>query len=410
MLASSRRAIGRLEGSSEIEATMPDNRWTKARDAPGFQRKGRQAAVDAKPLRNSGIRDGKGAGAPPMSQIDDLCGLFSCVLGGLAPSAMSLSLLRTTTAILAAACASPKASPPVSAHPSLAPAGFWDHWGDGRAEIDVYRLTTPRYGELRAGEAVHVFVTETFTHAQRVKSDGGHDDEYPVIKLNESRDFTTGIYDYNVMTSAFVRLDGGAAWGAPTKVTFSAQEWCGQTWEQHTIDGPRDRVVGHSYFDGEADQDAVIDLPPSVWFEDAAPIWVRGLAGEVATSGLDVAVVPRAMDTRFAHRPLTIAPATLTVGAPEPVTVPFGTFEARPIAIARADGAGATWWVEVAPPHRIVRWTRTDGEVADLVGSQRTAYWQENSAAFESRRGEIGLPPRQWPTPETNVRQHAVEP
>ena len=32
--------------------------------------------------------------------------------------------------------------------------GFWSHWGDGRAEVVGYKLTQPRYGEPRAGEAV----------------------------------------------------------------------------------------------------------------------------------------------------------------------------------------------------------------------------------------------------------------
>ena len=99
---------------------------------------------------------------------------------------------------------------------SQAPAGFWDHWGDGQAEIASYTLSQRRYGELRSGEAVLVTVTETLTAAQRVKSDGGHPDEFPVIKLNEVRDFQTGLYDYNALTSAFLALDGSLPLGLPT--------------------------------------------------------------------------------------------------------------------------------------------------------------------------------------------------
>ena len=54
---------------------------------------------------------------------------------------------------------------------SQAAAGFWDHWGDGSAELAGYRLTQPRYGQARRGEAVFVTVTEEFTRATRVKSD-----------------------------------------------------------------------------------------------------------------------------------------------------------------------------------------------------------------------------------------------
>ena len=94
--------------------------------------------------------------------------------------------------------------------PSQAPPGFWDHWGDGSAELAGYRLTQPRYGQARRGEAVFVTVTEEFTRATRVKSDGGHGDEYPILKLNEVRDFQTGVYDYNVLTSSFLALTGAA--------------------------------------------------------------------------------------------------------------------------------------------------------------------------------------------------------
>src|SRR4029078_6957455 len=95
-----------------------------------------------------------------------------------------------------------------------------------------YCLVTLLCGQLRHGRTVLVFVTEDFTDAQRVKSDGGHEDEYPVLKVNEARDFQTGVYDYNVMTSAFVRIDGKGAFGMPVKVSTSIQEWCGHVYEQ----------------------------------------------------------------------------------------------------------------------------------------------------------------------------------
>ncbi len=51
---------------------------------------------------------------------------------------------------------------------------FWSHWGDGKAELDGYALTQPRYGELREGTAVLIFVTEDFSDSlTRVKADPG---------------------------------------------------------------------------------------------------------------------------------------------------------------------------------------------------------------------------------------------
>ena len=81
------------------------------------------------------------------------------------------------------------------------------HWSDNKAELAGYKLETPRYGEQRTGHAVAIFVTETLAHDSRVKTnkpqDGSH---YPVMKLNLTKDFQTGIYDYNTMLSAFVTL------------------------------------------------------------------------------------------------------------------------------------------------------------------------------------------------------------
>src|SRR6476469_9637897 len=108
--------------------------------------------------------------------------------------------------------ASPQAAPSA---PSNAPGGlefgdeFWKHWGDGKGELAGYDLTIPRYGQIRKGVAITVFVTETFSNSLRVKSDPGRhpkSDEFPVMKLNLVEDFATGIYDYNLLTSSFVAL------------------------------------------------------------------------------------------------------------------------------------------------------------------------------------------------------------
>src|SRR5260221_4765220 len=109
---------------------------------------------------------------------------------------------------------------------------FWAHWGDGKAELNGYRLTQPRYGSPRAGTAVLIFVTEDFSDSLRVKADPGKhpaSDVYPVMKLNAVRDFQTGIYDYNILTSTFLRVAAG--WPV-AKVSFSSQEWCGDVYHQ----------------------------------------------------------------------------------------------------------------------------------------------------------------------------------
>ena len=292
------------------------------------------------------------------------------------------------------ACATAAVGEETPLPPSQAPAGFWDHWGDGRAEIDAYTLTQPRYGELRHGTAVLVYVTETFTQGQRVKSDGGHSDEMPVLKLNEVRDFQTGIYDYNVLTSTFVVLDGSLALGVPTKVSMGSQEWCGNVYEQLLFWPDRLERTLHSYFDGEGDRRETMPIPARGIDGDALPIVVRGLAGDLVPPGGErtVPVLDRVLDSRFQHEPPRFRTTTITRAADtETVEAPLGRFEVQRFEASTEGGQTMRFYVEVAPPQRLIGWTRSDGEEAWIRGSVRTSYWQENHEGDEAMLKDLGL-------------------
>ena len=281
-----------------------------------------------------------------------------------------------------------------------APAGFWAHWGDGRAELAAYALTQPRYGEARTGEAILVTVTEEFTARQRVKSDGGHGDEYPVIKLNEVRDFQTGVYDYNVMTSSWLRLDGRVPLGLPDKVSFSMQEWCGHVYEELVVQPDSLEHLFHSYFDGETRGRTDQELPARAVVADAMPMLVRGLGGDLVTPGESRTVpwLESAPERRMRHKGFRWKEATISRSAKtSTVSVPAGAFEVYTVT-AEVGGAGSTtWYVEAAAPHRLVRWERSDGEVAELTGVNRRSYWNDAGEGREQLRAELGLPARAWP-------------
>src|SRR5258705_1517015 len=128
-------------------------------------------------------------------------------------------LRRSLCAVLISAAVSPAASLP--SYDKV----FWSVWGDGQAELAGYDLTIPRYNQPRRGVAVTIFVTETFSNTARVKADPGRhpaSDEFPVMKLNLVKDYQTGGYDYNEMTSSFVALQpvNGRAAGSPSKIVF----------------------------------------------------------------------------------------------------------------------------------------------------------------------------------------------
>lgn len=308
---------------------------------------------------------------------------------------ISTSPLAAAALILVAGCASSSARPPAEIAGPVAQAlpGFWDHWGDGLAEIDGYAITMPRYGDLRRGEAVQIWVTETFTDGQRVKSDGGHPDEYPVLKLNDVRHFQTGIYDYHVMGQTFTRLDGRQPLGQPVKVTLGVQEWCGQVYEEWLGFPGYFQRTRHSYFDGESAAGDRQDTPGGGVLADQAALVARGLVG--AADGT-VPWMPSLLDQRLLHREPAWTTATIHRDPPADVVVPAGTFRAVPVRFEVAGATGYTFFVEEAEPHRIVRWERPDGEVAELTGSIRATYWDQNAEGFERLRADLGLGVPSW--------------
>ncbi|HYM81866.1 MAG TPA: hypothetical protein VEY91_10735 [Candidatus Limnocylindria bacterium] len=284
---------------------------------------------------------------------------------------------------------------------------FWKHWGDGRGELSGYDLTFRRYGQPRKGVAVAVFVTETFSNTLRVKSDNGRHpvtDEFPVMKLNLVKDFPTGIYDYNLMTSAFVALApvNGRPAGSTTKVSFSSQEWCGHVYAQLLFDASSARLTSHSYFDGEADQERKVTVPAGALAGDAALLWARGLAAPVLAPGerREVPWMRSLLTSRVTHRPAVVTRATLArLGGTSRVTVPAGTFEVERRTVAIDGGATWTFVVEKAAPHRVVSWESSDGERAELLASERLKYWEMNGPGGERALARLGLRPRPLRTP-----------
>lgn len=276
-----------------------------------------------------------------------------------------------------------------------APSDFQKHWSDGRAEMNGYRLKQPRYGAVREGRAALIYVTEDMSDTLRVKADPGKHpaaDVYPVLKLNEDRHFQTGVYGYSVLTSTFVRPAPG--WPV-AKVSFSAQEWCGHVYHQLLVRGDRIEGTRHSYFDGEADATDRLAHPAGGLMEDALPILLRGW-GFFSMKPGEARAVPflrSLMSARFDHRPLAWGKATLERrAAAGSVAVPAGRFATTTYAVAIDGGPTVTYEIEAAHPFRLVRWSSTTGEEAELLGSTRLAYWKHNDPAGERFLPEMGFP------------------
>jgi hypothetical protein len=179
------------------------------------------------------------------------------------------------------------------------PDQFQDYWYHRGAEISRFALQQARYGEMHAGDAVLVFVTEPMNPKIQVKADHARPDTIPILKLNAIRKFFTGIYPYSVMTSIFTPVNI-LEHPLPLKITTSVQEWCGHVYIQMNLQDDAYRVRLHSYFEREADQDFAIENHVT---EDAVWNMLR-IAPRNLPRGT-FAMIPGTVYARLAHRPIT---------------------------------------------------------------------------------------------------------
>ena len=269
---------------------------------------------------------------------------------------------------------------------------FGDHWHDGKAELDGYRLTVSRYGEERDGTAVMIFVTEPFSESKRVKVDdpyGNPDDTFNVLKLNLVRDFQTGIYDYNTMTSVFARTSDFT----PAKISFSSAEWCGHVYEELVFRPSGISGRYYSYFEDES-SDIAIDAVTGGIAEDNLFIVLRGLRDDYLEPGgaRTVRLLPSSFYRRLAHREQRWVSADIRRDKDTAkVEVPAGEFETMVYRVDIEGGRQGVFHIESAYPHRIVRWQLAPDVEGVLTGSKRLVYWQLNKNGGEKYLKEIGL-------------------
>ena len=302
-----------------------------------------------------------------------------------------LSLLAPAVFLLLGSCAHEPAS--VAARGD---GEFEALWYDGQAELSGYVWKGTRYGELRTGEAVAIFVTETVGADTHVKPDdpsraGG----VTAMKLNLVREFQTGLYDYDTMTSVFAEV--GAF--RPLRVTFASQEWCGHVHEVLDV-GKKLALDIASYFEGES-------LTTTLAWKDGALlgdhlfVWLRGLRGPVLAPG-EARTLPYLADgfeRRLRHTKAEWQTLTLTrAAATTSESVPAGSFPALVYTLASSDGRSGRVAFEEAYPHRLLSWSWQRGaELLDsgaMTGSKRMKYWELHAEGQESLRGELGLAAR----------------
>jgi hypothetical protein len=205
------------------------------------------------------------------------------------------------------------------------------------------------------------------------------------------RDFQTGIYDYNLLTSTFLKTEDKFS---VAKISFSSQEWCGHVYQQLAPRAGEVVGVSHSYFDGEADADLKLPLPAGGVFEEQIPALIRGLRGDFLQPGESKTVpfLPSAMQARLEHQRQKWGEATLKRSAQsELVSSVLGKIPANLFTVQEKDGPLTTWSVEAAAPHRILSWKSTTGDAGKLLGSTRLPYWQLHDNGGEKYLKQLGL-------------------
>ena len=262
---------------------------------------------------------------------------------------------------------------------------FKEYWYAGNAEISSYTLEQGRYGELREGTAVLIYVTEPFLPEVQVKADQGDSNSIPVLKLNATKNYLTGIYPYSIMTSSFYPVHDHQH---ALKVAFSAQEWCGQVYAQ--LNNRNDfEIKSHSYFESEADQEVHINktiLENEIWNK------IRIHPDGLPTGKLSI--IPSMEFIRLSHKELKAYAATASKSSNETTTtytISYPELE-RELAIQFSN----------AFPYTIEGWTDSFkggfGQNAKMMTSTatlkkriKTPYWQQNSNKDLYLRDSLGL-------------------
>ncbi|MDO5981886.1 septum formation inhibitor Maf [Flavivirga spongiicola] len=181
---------------------------------------------------------------------------------------------------------------------------FKNYWYAGQAEISSYKLEQARYGEIRSGHAVLIYVTEDFLPNIQVKADRQNANSVSVLKLNATKKFNTGIYPYSIMQSTFYPVSNNKH---AVKISSSMQEWCGHVYAQLN-NKEQFEIMSHSYFEGEADKSFNLD---KAILENE--LWTQLRIDPKSLPTGDLEIIPSFEYNRLRHVPIKAYKALATM-------------------------------------------------------------------------------------------------
>ncbi|GAB5400011.1 MAG: hypothetical protein Aureis2KO_15960 [Aureisphaera sp.] len=255
---------------------------------------------------------------------------------------------------------------------------FKEYWYGGTAEITSYSLSQERYGELREGTSVNIYVTEDFLPEVQVKANRSAPNNIPVLKLNNTKKYLTGIYPYSVMTSTFSPVSEQSH---AIKVSHSMQEWCGHVYMQLNNRNGYE-LKAHSYFEGEADQEWKV---PEVWLESELWNLIRINPEELPTGNFDI--LPSFEFARMSHKELAPTKATASLKQDSGIssyTLTYPTHNRELVIQFNSEF-----------PYIIEGWKETHPNglttTAKKMKQIKSAYWGQNSNKYVFLRDSLGI-------------------
>lgn len=259
------------------------------------------------------------------------------------------------------------------------------YWYDGNAEITSYKLQQARYGEIHEGQAVMIFVTEPFSESTMSKADNTSSSNVPVLKLNYTKKFYTGLYPYSMMNSTFFPFSNSLH---SLKVSSSSQEWCGHTYMEMQNKGKFEIDI-KSYFEHESRKKSIAKnlLEDDLWTK------IR-LDPEHLPEGTAM-MIPSFFYLRLGHEETKAYECTLTKGK---LNNEISTYAVKYREVDRL----LTIKYQTKFPHKIIGWEETmysgygSGRkklttTAELQKSIKTDYWTKNSVADGALKADLEL-------------------
>lgn len=261
---------------------------------------------------------------------------------------------------------------------------FDKYWKEGKAEVSSYKLEQARYGEIHEGTASLIFVTEPFSPHKFVKSDQQQKTDISVLKLNQTKKFTTGIYPYSMMTSSFFPVDSAHS----IKISSSSQEWCGHTYMEMKNKKLFEFNIT-SYFENESRKQTV----DKALLED--DFWTKLRISPNSLPKGKVQIIPSFFYLRLMHQELKAYDCIITHIEKDNVTSTYRLYYPELQRDLRID-------YETIFPHKIFGWQETyysgfDKKrkklttTATHIKTLKTDYWNKNSTKDSKLRKELKL-------------------